>query len=98
MFIFKYFAILLELLERLELHALSPLRGSICPQFHVKGVFLSHFNTITYMFNVMCTVSFCVQGAANGAPEVQHPVEETTRDTSTGGSSRPLLVCMVVCV
>ena len=45
--------------------------------------------------------SFCVQGATSVAPEAavfQRPIEETTRDSSTGGSSRPLLVCMVVCV
>ena len=45
--------------------------------------------------------SFCVQGAASVAPvaALSHPIEETTRDSSTGGSSRPLLVClMVVCV
>ena len=51
-----------------------------------------------YYHGIHILFSFCVQGAASGAPEVQHPVEETTRDSSTGGSSRPLLVCMVVCV
>ena len=45
--------------------------------------------------------SFCVQGAASVAPEAaafQHPTEETTQDSSTGGSPRPLLVCMLACV
>ena len=61
-----------------------------------------------YLYLYMCIIivytfysSFCVQGAASVAPEAavfQRPIEETTRDSSTGGFSRPLLVYMVVCV
>ena len=44
--------------------------------------------------------SFCVQGAASVAPEAasfQHPTEEATQNSNTGGSSCPLLlVCLMV--
>ena len=71
------------------------------------------FNVMCVLFHFTCAYvciimvytfysSFCVQGtAASVAPvaALSHPIEETTRDSSTGGSSRPLLVClMVVCV
>ena len=42
--------------------------------------------------------SFCVQSATSVAPEatLSHPIKETTQNSNTGGSSCPLLVCLMV--
>ena len=63
-------------------------------------------NVYCFVLPLPTCVSWCthsihhfvsMQGAASVAPEAasfQHPIEETTRDSSTGGSSHSPLVCM----